>query len=101
MIQIAIDIPEAYKKMIDGKMFYTYKNFPSQVIDAILGAVRYGTPLPEHIVIVDADAEKDIRLYITSNKDSEDLYLAGCGDGAYHALMMMKDSTIFPATKGE
>jgi hypothetical protein len=28
--------------------------------------------------------------YIDANKDNEDLYLSGCGDGAYHALHTIK-----------
>ncbi len=28
--------------------------------------------------------------YIDANKDSDDLYLSGCGDGAYHALHTIK-----------
>lgn len=30
--------------------------------------------------------KEDIQKYVTENKNSEDLYLSGCGDGAYHTL---------------
>ena len=32
---------------------------------------------------------QEIENYIRENKNSEDLYLAGCGDGAYHALFII------------
>ena len=59
------------------------------------------TKIPEHHGrLVDIDkAEKEIRAYIVENKESEDLYLAGCGDGAYHALITLKCATVIPATK--
>lgn len=31
----------------------------------------------------------EIQKYVAENKNSEDLYLAGCGDGAYHALAII------------
>lgn len=46
------------------------------------------TPLPKgHGDLKDADIYKaKVGRYITENKNSDDLYLSGCGDGAYHAL---------------
>lgn len=38
----------------------------------------------------------EIIQYFMQNKDSEDLFLAGCGDGAYHALAI-----IDKAVKGD
>lgn len=51
-------------------------------------AIRKGTPLPKgHGDLKDADIYKtEVKKYIAENKNSDDLYLAGCGDGAYHAL---------------
>ena len=53
-----------------------------------LDAIRNGTPLPKgHGDLKDADIYKtEVKKYIAENKNSDDLYLAGCGDGAYHAL---------------
>lgn len=43
-MKLVIEIPEAYKKMIDGVMLYTHKDFPPQVIDDVISAIRHGTP---------------------------------------------------------
>ena len=43
--QIVIEIDEHIKKMIDNAMLYTHQDFPSQVIDDVISAVRYGEPL--------------------------------------------------------
>lgn len=32
----------------------------------------------------------EIEKYINENKNSNDLYLSGCGDGAYHTLVMIE-----------
>ena len=55
---------------------------------ALYEAVKNGIPLPEgHGDLKDADIYKaEVKKYMTENKNSDDLYLAGCGDGAYHAL---------------
>ena len=34
----------------------------------------------------------EIIQYFMQNKDSEDLFLAGCGDGAYHALAIIDEA---------
>lgn len=59
----------------------------------IIKSVANGTPLSEELGSVKAE----INQYITENKNSEDLYLAGCGDGAYHALCMLNKH--FPKLK--
>ena len=92
-MQILIEIPEEdYECLVSSKAEY---------FNIYELAIKNGTPLPEHHGrIADIDkAEKEIRSYIADNKDSEDLFLAGCGDGAYHALIMLKCATIIPATK--
>ena len=43
--------------------------------------------LKNHISLEDIKA--DIQKYISENKNSDDLYLSGCGDGAYHALAIL------------
>ena len=53
--------------------------------EPMLNAILNGTPLEEELGSVKAE----INQYITENKNSEDLYLSGCGDGAYHALCML------------
>lgn len=61
-----------------------------------------GTPLPkEHGRLKDADIYKaEVYKYIAENKNSDDLYLAGCGDGAYHALHIYDCiATIIEANK--
>lgn len=41
-------------------------------------------------VIAEFEAVKaEIQKYVTENKKSEDLYLSGCGDGAYHTLAII------------
>ena len=77
-MKIVIDIPkEMYERIKDGYV--------------PLGISKYlknGTPLPKgHGDLKDADIYKsEVYKYIAENKNSDDLYLAGCGDGAYHAL---------------
>lgn len=77
-MEIVIDIPkEMYERIKDGYV--------------PLGISKYlknGTPLPKgHGDLKDADIYKtEVKKYIAENKNSDDLYLAGCGDGAYHAL---------------
>ena len=55
---------------------------------ALYDWIANGTPLPKgHGDLKDADIYKsEVYKYIAENKNSDDLYLAGCGDGAYHAL---------------
>lgn len=55
---------------------------------ASIHAIENGIPLPKgHGDLKDADIYKaEVKKYITENKNSDDMYLAGCGDGAYHAL---------------
>ena len=91
MKQIILEIPDdKYDSLV--KQMKLDRNFSQCAI----------TPLPEHHGrLADIDkAEKEIRSYIADNKDSDDLFLAGCGDGAYHALITLKCATIIPATKG-
>lgn len=77
-MKLVIDIPkEMYERIKDGYV--------------PLGISKYlknGTPLPKgHGDLKDADIYKsEVYKYIAENKNSDDLYLAGCGDGAYHAL---------------
>ena len=33
--------------------------------------------------------KEEIKRYVDENKNSEDLYLSGCGDGAYHSLAII------------
>ena len=89
-MQTVIEVCDNYKDLLD----YDNPNWLEY-------SVFKGTPLPKHHGrLVDIDkAEKEIRSYIANNKDSEDLFLAGCGDGAYHALITLKCATIIPATK--
>lgn len=42
----------------------------------------------------------EIIQYFMENKDSEDLFLAGCGDGAYHALAII-DKAVKECTNEE
>lgn len=77
-MKLVIDISkEMYERIKDGYV--------------PLGISKYlknGTPLPKgHGDLKDADIYKtEVKKYIAENKNSDDLYLAGCGDGAYHAL---------------
>lgn len=43
--------------------------------------------LKNHISLENIKA--DIQKYISENKNSDDLYLSGCGDGAYHSLAII------------
>ena len=45
----------------------------------------YEVGLIEELVKIKAEIQK----YISENKNSDDLYLSGCGDGAYHALAIL------------
>lgn len=81
-MQIVIDIPSHVKnRLIFG---VTYKDDLRILVEAL----NNGTPLPKgHGDLKDADIYKtEVKKYIAENKNSDDLYLAGCGDGAYHAL---------------
>lgn len=75
-----------------------------QVPYSVVCAIMNGTPLPKgHGDLKDADIYKaEVKKYITENKNSDDLYLAGCGDGAYHALHIFNCiPTIIEANGGE
>lgn len=65
-----------------------YENMVDIEVDEVAEAIVNGTPLPKgHGDLKDADIYKaEVYKYIAENKNSDDLYLAGCGDGAYHAL---------------
>ena len=96
-MKIVIDIDEKY--YTDIKESDHCSNY--SVLYA-LDAIRNGIPLPKgHGRLIDTDEyERIIRTYIDENKNSEDMFLAGCGDGAYHAMCMLKDiSTIIEADK--
>lgn len=44
--------------------------------------------------IINIDEVKPrIERYIAENKDCGDLFLSGCGDGAYHVLGMIEEAT--------
>ena len=96
-IELVIAIPEAYKKMIDIALLYTHKDFPSQVIDDVLSAIRYGTPLPEHYgrLIEDcfSDGDSNDNWHTVFNDDT----------GCYENVVLLDDiksaPTIIPATK--
>lgn len=71
---------------------------------ALYDWIANGTPLPKgHGDLKDADIYKtEVKKYIVENKNSDDLYLAGCGDGAYHALHIYDCiPTIIEADGGE
>ena len=74
-----------------------------QVPYGVVCAIMNGTPLPKgHGDLKDADIYKaEVYKYIAENKNSDDLYLAGCGDGAYHALHIYDCiPTIIESDKG-
>ncbi len=73
---------------LSDELYDWLKNgFPNNEEDyePMLNAILNGTSLEEELGSVKAE----INQYITENKNSEDLYLSGCGDGAYHALCML------------
>lgn len=78
-MQIIIDIHE--------KDYHSVM-YSNHVPYGVVYAIKNGTPLPKgHGELKDADIYKaEVYKYIAENKNSDDLYLAGCGDGAYHAL---------------
>ena len=91
-VEIVIKIPKYY---LTHPQDYT----------CLAECVRRGVLLPKgHGRLIDASkyAQSLIR-YIDENKNSDDMFLAGCGDGAYHAMCMLKDiSTIIEAeSEGE
>ena len=54
------------------------------------------------------DIKAEIQKYITENKNSNDLYLSGCGDGAYHVLAIIdkhikenKQTVKMPISNGD
>lgn len=99
-MRLIIDIP-------DNK-YHTILNHAEEILDAssfiepkyLYLAVINGTPLPKgHGRLIDADQYKQTLVgYIDKNNNSDDMFLAVCGDGAYHAMCMLKDiSTIIEA----
>lgn len=97
-MKLVIDIPSHVKnRLIFG---VTYKDDLRILVEALTN----GTPLPKgHGDLKDADIYKaEVYKYIAENKNSDDLYLAGCGDGAYHALHIYDYiPTIIKADGGE
>lgn len=82
-MEIVIKIDDStYKDIIDNGIVFDEDN------SYVATAIKNGTPLPKgHGDLKDADIYKaEVKKYIAENKNSDDLYLAGCGDGAYHAL---------------
>lgn len=98
-MKMVIDIPESVYESISSGKFDIDGYFKRNLSDAF----KNGTPLPKgHGTLKDADIYKaEVYKYIEENKNSDDLYLAGCGDGAYHAMCMLKDiPTIIEADGG-
>lgn len=85
-MEIVINIPEEIYSYVNTQWRDIPKN--DSPISILCNAVIDGTPLPKgHGALKDADIYKaEVYKYIAENKNSDDLYLAGCGDGAYHAL---------------
>ena len=86
---------------IHEKDYQSMKN--GHIPFGVLDAFKNGTPLPKgHGRLIDADQYKQTLVgYIDKNENSDDMFLAGCGDGAYHAMCMLKDiSTIVEADGG-
>lgn len=79
-MKLVIDIPD--------KAFKNLQFFKDESLSRLEIAVKYGIQLPKgHGDLKDADIYKtEVKKYIAENKNSDDLFLAGCGDGAYHAL---------------
>ena len=73
-----------------------HKEFVKTAIEAL----KFQTE-PSGDLISREMAEKEINRYIAENKDSGDLFLSGCADGAYHALCMIKDLPTIQPKKGE
>ena len=82
-MKIVIDISKE-----DYKAIKNMSVVGDMTIPYVFDAIRNGTPLSKgHGDLKDADIYKtEVYKYIAENKNSDDLYLAGCGDGAYHAL---------------
>lgn len=60
----------------------------------------YGECIAKELFISELEKiREEIMKYSAENKNSKDLYLAGCGDGAYHSLAII-DKHIFEL-KGE
>ena len=84
-MKIVIDIPKkTYDAIKERNIITCGETFAHKLVNCI----KNGTPLPKgHGDLKDADIYKtEVKKYIAENKNSDDLYLAGCGDGAYHAL---------------
>ena len=98
-MQIVIDIPK--------EKYDLCKKWKPSERSELQEAVANGTPLPKgHGGLIDVNQYKQTLVgYIDENKNSDDMFLAGCGDGAYHAMCMLKDiPTIIEADskmKGE
>lgn len=100
-MQIVIEIDnEHYERIMRLEEGVTV--YPTSL--ALYEAVKNSIPLPKgHGDLKDADIYKaEVKKYITENKNSDDLYLAGCGDGAYHALHIYDCiPTTIKADRGE
>ena len=98
-MKLVIDIPDKiYNTFQRGNWSVTYSG--KKIRDIVMN----GIPLPKgHGDLKDADIYKaEVYKYIAENKNSDDLYLAGCGDGAYHALHIYDCiPTIIEADGGE
>lgn len=96
-MKLVIDIPEGLKKDFELEQWTALSCM--EMKDALMN----GTPLPKgHGELKDADIYKaEVYKYIAENKNSDDLFLAGCGDGAYHALHIYDCiPTIIESDKG-
>lgn len=86
-MKLVIEIDDNdYKEVLKQNYMECWHSIPNEYL--LYNAIKHGTPLPKgHGDLKDADIYKaEVEKYITENKNSDDLYLAGCGDGAYHAL---------------
>ena len=83
-MKLLIEIPDDYVEEL--KMQQNFLGMEKEdIIESAFGMARYsianGIPLE--------DIKEEIKGYVAENKNSEDLYLAGCGDGAYHILAII------------
>lgn len=85
-MKLVIDIPKEIYSYVNTQWRDIPKN--DSPISIMCNAIIDGTLLPKgHGDLKDADIYKaEVYKYIAENKNSDDLYLSGCGDGAYHAL---------------
>lgn len=78
-MKLIIDIDEDYYKAICERA--ERFGIGSCVLTPSQKIIFNGIPLE--------DIKADMQKYIAENKNSYDLYVAGCGDGAYHALAIL------------